>query len=45
VHTDLDDAVSIRALKRFVADRFGTESPEIAKGPIHFIKKLLGKRI
>ena len=39
---DLDDAVSIRALKRFVTEQFGTESPETAKGPIQFIKKLLG---
>ncbi|MCH8287228.1 4Fe-4S ferredoxin, partial [candidate division KSB1 bacterium] len=38
---DLDEAVSIRALKRFVTEKFGAESEEFEKGPVNFLKKLL----
>ncbi|MCP4726755.1 MAG: FAD-dependent oxidoreductase [bacterium] len=37
---DLDEAVSIRALKRFVTSQFGAESKEFEKGPLKLIKKL-----
>lgn len=42
---DIDDAVSIRALKRFVTDRFGPESftKETLK-PIGLLKRVLGNR-
>ncbi len=40
--SDLDEAVSIRALKRFVTEQFGSESKEYSAGLIHFLKKLLG---
>ncbi|MFQ5648860.1 MAG: FAD-dependent oxidoreductase [bacterium] len=38
---DLDAAVSIRALKRFVTERFGVESSRFDKGPIEALKKYL----
>ncbi len=40
---DLDEAVSIRALKRFVADRFGVESENFDKSPLDTIKKYFTK--
>ncbi|MFQ5637500.1 MAG: FAD-dependent oxidoreductase [bacterium] len=36
---DLDEAVSIRALKRFVSSRFGVESERFDRGPLDVIKK------
>ncbi len=43
--SELDEAVSIRALKRFVTSQFGVESKEFEKGPLNLIKKLItGKR-
>lgn len=37
---DLDEAVSIRALKRFVTERFGAESEKFNKSPLDVIKTL-----
>lgn len=37
--SDLDQAVSIRALKRFVTERFGVESEKFANSPLDAIKK------
>ncbi len=37
--TDLDEAVSIRALKRFVTEKFGAEAKQDNKGPLDIIKK------
>ena len=39
--SDLDEAISIRALKRFVTSQFGVESKEFKKGPFNFFKKVL----
>ena len=39
---NLDEAVSIRALKRFVADRFGGAVDERSRSPMKLIRRLLG---
>jgi formate dehydrogenase (NADP+) beta subunit len=39
--TDLDSAVSIRALKRFVTERFGVEAPQHSNSPLNTIKRFL----
>ena len=39
---NLDEAVSIRALKRFVADRFGGAVDERSRSPLQLIRRLLG---
>jgi len=39
---NLDEAVSIRALKRFVADRFGGAVDERSRSPRQLIRRLLG---
>ncbi len=38
---DLDEAVSIRALKRFITDRFGWNAEE--RSPLKLIRRLLGR--
>ena len=38
---DLDEAVSIRALKRFVTEKFGVESGRFSKDPLQLIKRFL----
>jgi formate dehydrogenase (NADP+) beta subunit len=39
---NLDEAVSIRALKRFVTDRFGSAVDERSRSPLKLIRRLLG---
>jgi len=39
---NLDEAVSIRALKRFVTDRFGGAVDERSRSPMQLIRRLLG---
>ena len=38
---DLDQAVSIRALKRFVTDRFGGHAAEAYRSPLRLIRRLI----
>ncbi len=40
---DVDEAVSIRALKRFVADRFGGHLDEATGGPLRLIRRLISR--
>ena len=40
--SDVDEAVSIRALKRFVTDRFGGHAEEDSRSPRALIPRLLG---
>ena len=42
--TDLDEAVSIRALKRFVTQKFGAESEKYQKSPLDVIKRFFTMR-
>ncbi|NOY43785.1 MAG: hypothetical protein GXP26_18355 [Planctomycetes bacterium] len=40
---DVDEAVSIRALKRFVTDRFGTHSEKGSRNPSDLIRRLFSR--
>ncbi|MFQ5605402.1 MAG: FAD-dependent oxidoreductase [bacterium] len=42
---DLDEAVSIRALKRFVTTKFGPESGKLAKSPLETLQNLFKKSL
>jgi formate dehydrogenase (NADP+) beta subunit len=42
--SDLDEAVSIRALKRFVTEKFGVESGQFDQRPLQLIQDLAARR-
>jgi NADPH-dependent glutamate synthase beta subunit-like oxidoreductase len=42
--TDLDESVSIRALKRFVTEKFGAESEKYANNPFGIIQRFLSMK-